>query len=441
MSLITFSSCLDLNDMRRLFALLISILIAANNILNMAKASTTDSPPGSHNLMAILNALPPSNFQHLEEDWGIAADSSFWAGILDESQGQSGQFKTDSCDANSGFLAFSDYSESGYDRFILKIFVDQGYEVLLWAEEANHDGNLKSRVRLWDRGPNGGWKDCTLGRIGKPMLTDLFPGLEIEEDIPLAAHYRFESDQLVFSSPAIEFPMEVHQQMLNLVEVPEFQYKFKKGGFVKQSYEISPIESYFYRLPDEVLQPLISYLGMAKLGSGQLNPSFRKTILEGSDRFRDRVLDPANGYLSFATNTDGGGKAFAMTYWKQSNGEHLVGVVITDWSLSIESGVLRFFRPLDKGWVDVTHEVSPSLALGDLPWLKGKNHLSGDELEIQAFNISLPRKGKDIRLFLDINTLEDAFLEDVKSKGMDDPGNFEERVLRWEDGKFEFVRD
>jgi hypothetical protein len=146
--------------------------------------------------------------------------------------------------------------------------------------------------------------------------------------------------------------------------------QLKNGRFVKQSYEISQIESYFYRLPDNILQPLISYLGITPPGPGQLNPSFRKMILQGSDRARDRIIDPAKGYLSIATNTDGGGKIFAMTYWKQSNGDHLVGIVTTDWSLKCDSGILRFLRlrsgqalrPLDKGWEDVTDEVAPSLA-------------------------------------------------------------------------------
>jgi hypothetical protein len=64
--------------------------------------------------------------------------------------------------------------------------------------------------------------------------------------------------------------------------------------------------------------------------------------------------------------------------------------------------------------------------------------LSGDDLGVQGFDISLPREGEDIRLSLDICTLEDALLEDVTSKGIDDPENFEEHVLRWEDGRFEF---
>jgi hypothetical protein len=425
--------------MIQLFTLLITILIAAYIIPDMAKASTTDPTSGSQHLMAILNALPSSNFQHLEEDGGIAVDSAFWAGILYE--GKSGKFKTDSIDENSGFLAFSDHSESGFDRFILKVYAERGLEVVLWSEEAKHDGSLESRVRLWDRGLSGEWKDCTFRRMGKPMLTNLYPALEIEEDIPLQAHYRFEADQLAFSTPALEFSAEVHQQMLRLVEFPELHYQFKNGRFVKQPYEISQIESYFYRLPDDILLPLISYLGIALPSPGQINPSFRKMMLHDSDRFRDRALDPANGYLALGTNTDGGGKFFAMTYWKQSSGEHLVGVVTTDWSLSCESGILRFLRPLDKGWEDVTDEVAPSLALGDLPWLTGKNSLSGDELKIQAFDISLPREGKDIRLVLDICTLEDALHVDVKTKGIGYAGNFEERVLSWQDGVFEFVGD
>lgn len=402
----------------------------------MAKPSTTDPSPGSHHLMAILNALPSSNFHQLEEAGSMAADASFWAGIVHE--GQCGPFNTDSCDENAGFLAFSKHSESGFDRFVLKVYLNRGSEVVLWAEEASHAGSRESTVRLWDRGLAGEWKDCTFGRMGRPRLSNLYPGLEIEEDLPLQARYLPETDQVVFASPAREFPAEVHQQMLNLVAVPELHCQFRNGRFAKQPQEISEIESLFYRLPDAILQPLIAYLGIAPPAPHQLNPSFRKMLLHDSDHFRDQVIDPSNGYLSIATNTDGAGKTLSMTFWEQSKGECLVGVVLTDWSLSCESGILRFLRPLDKGWADVTDEVAPSLALGDLPWLKGKSSLSGDELKIQAFDISLPREGDDIRLWLDRNTLEDALLADVEAKGIGDVENFAERVLRWDGVRFGF---
>ncbi len=422
-----------------LFALFISLLMAATNITDMSNAPRADFPPGSHNLMAILNTLPSSNFQSIEENWGIAVDSAFWAGILYEGQSSDGKFKTDSCDWTAGMLVFSRRFESGVDRFILKVYVNQGSEVLLWSEESVHDGKLESLVRLWDLGPGASWKDCTPKRLGKPMLPDLYPGLEIEADMPLQAHYRFKSDQVVFGCAVQEFPIDIHEQMLDLLQIPELRYKFERGRFVEESYQISQIESYFYGMPDAILEPLTSYLGIEALSREQFNPSFRKWVFQDSEYFRDRVLAPANGYLAFGTNTDGGGKFFSMTYWKQSNGEHLVGIVITDWSLCCAVGTLRFFRPSDKGWLEVTDEVSPSLALGDLPWLKGKHNLSGEELELQAFDINLPQKGKDIRLSLDIEILEDAFPEGLKAKGIDGPETYKEHILKWQDGKFDFL--
>lgn len=422
--------------MRQRFAGRRAFLLAAFCFFLMAKASTTDPPPGSHNLLALLTALPADNFHALEAVGGVAVDSAFWAGLLTAGKSPTGRFRTDACDPTAGLLAFSKRSESGVDRFVLKVYVDRGAELVLWAEAGLHDERLRSRIRIWDRNPRGEWQDCTAERIGTPRLTDLYPALATLDDFPLMAHYRYESDEVAFSIPVQEFPAEVHRQMLTQVEVPELRYQFAGGRFVRQPSAISQIEAYFYRLPDSILAPLLAYIGIASPGPGQLNPSFRQRILHRSERLRDRVFDPANGYLSFGTNSDGGGQTFAMAYWKQANGPHLVGIVLSDWSSCCTAGTLRFLRPSAQGWTDVTDAVAPSLALGDLPWLKGKSRLSAEERKLQAFEIALPRKGKDIRLKLDINTVEDELGEALGEEGIGDRENYVERVLVWREGTF-----
>ncbi|MCP4439060.1 MAG: hypothetical protein GY810_08975 [Aureispira sp.] len=126
--------------------------------------------------------------------------------------------------------------------------------------------------------------------------------------------------------------------------------------------------------------------------------------------FAIEALDNPNGYLTFSVlheieNDADWGESAELTYWKKENGNILLAVNRTmqgTWSV----GELSFFEFDGEKWTAPDFDL-PEILAGDVFKEKTDNEYLPDFDEVfDSYLYNLPRKGKNIEVFVNIEPIE-----------------------------------
>ena len=73
------------------------------------------------------------------------------------------------------------------------------------------------------------------------------------------------------------------------------------------------------------------------------------------------TFDKKNAYLFIRSVGDGEGVYFILTLWKRNGKSDLIGLVRTDWAMSIDDSQAAFFEKENGKWKEVTTKVFPKI--------------------------------------------------------------------------------
>lgn len=183
----------------------------------------------------------------------------------------------------------------------------------------------------------------------------------------------------------------------------------------------------FVQLPQAIFEPI------EKMVSTPFTTSTRKSIIASKQHraIRNFQQDNTNGFLAFATETDGDGYAFEMTYWKLASGDKLIATLVNN-----NGNCSRFtenaqFWLYQKGKItNVTKDYYVKLALNKFYKKITPNIIA---LTKQGFNSPLwilPQKGTTIRIVAPEYDCGDDSL----------PQSDFYFEMQWQNGNFELVK-
>lgn len=183
----------------------------------------------------------------------------------------------------------------------------------------------------------------------------------------------------------------------------------------------------FVQLPQTIFEPI------EKMVSTPFTTSTRKSIVTAKQHraVRNFQQDNANGFLAFATETDGDGYAFEMTYWKLASGDKLIATLVNNNGNCSRYTQSAEFWLYQKGKItNVTKEYYVKVALYKF-YKKITPNIStlAKQGQIKPLWV-LPQKGTTIRIIAPEYDCGDDSLP---------PGNFYFE-MQWQNGKFELVK-